>query len=263
MGLNIVKDNLKTFIFIKEHPDESIIFTDVDGTLSEIAENPTAAIVAPKIKDIIARVADIYKVVAISGRPPREIKKMIGSENIIYVGSHGWERLENNQLTAKGSSLEEEGIKEIKTLLARSMRRQGIYFEGKENGLAVHYRLAENRDKIKEEIIEAVGPLVKHLGFKVILGKMVVEISSNLTDKGEAMADIIREFDKVKVLYIGDDQTDVDAFMKLKELRGESVIKGFALGVLSPEVPDSVKAEADYFFRSVDEVAFFLQWLTS
>jgi len=263
MSPRLVKNNLNIFEFIKERLDESIIFTDVDGTLSEIAPNPDAAVVMPKMRDIVAALADKCQVVAISGRPAPVIIKMLGSEKIIYIGSHGRERLKSGKLTVEESSIDNRGIKAIKTVLARSISEpKNVYFEDKGSGMAVHYRLVENKNKVKKEILGAIRPLVKSLGLKVIEGKMVVEFSSTLTDKGEAMSEIIKELGKDLVLYLGDDQTDVDAFKKLKELRMKSEIKGFALGVLSPETPAGVMEEADYFFNSVSEVASFLEWLT-
>lgn len=262
MDLKLVKENLNKFAFIKENPDESIIFTDVDGTLSEIAQNPAAAVVAPKMKNIIAALADIYQVVAISGRPSPAIKEMIGSENIIYIGSHGRERLGADKRSAKDSSLDNQVIEEIKAAAAALAPIKGVYIEYKDSAVALHYRLADNKNQAKAKILKLINPVAKRLGLKVIKGRMVVELSSAAIDKGEAMSEIIKELGKEKVLYLGDDQTDVDAFIKIKELRSISEITGFALGVLSPEAPTGVKAEADYFFNSVGEVASFLQWLT-
>ena len=81
-------------------------------------------------------------------------------------------------------------------------------------------------------------------------GKMVLEIRPNVDiHKGEAVREILKAFPSPGLLpiYLGDDQTDEDAFRVLKA-QGISVFVG----------PATSSSEADFFLDSPDEVQEFL-----
>ena len=81
-------------------------------------------------------------------------------------------------------------------------------------------------------------------------GKMVLEIRPNVDfNKGEAVREILGTFpsDGCLPIYLGDDQTDEDAFRVLKG-KGVSVFIG----------PGGLPSEAEYFLRDPDEVRVFL-----
>ena len=81
-------------------------------------------------------------------------------------------------------------------------------------------------------------------------GKMVLEIRPNVHfHKGEAVREILGGFPSQGRLpiYLGDDQTDEDAFRVLKG-KGISVFVG----------PGGLPSGADFFLRDPDEVHVFL-----
>jgi trehalose-phosphatase len=79
---------------------------------------------------------------------------------------------------------------------------------------------------------------------------MALEIRPKVDfDKGKAVREILRTFPRLGFLpiYLGDDQTDEEAFRVLKG-QGISVVVG----------PGSLPSEANFFLRSPDEVCEFL-----
>jgi trehalose 6-phosphate phosphatase len=126
----------------------------------------------------------------------------------------------------------------------------GILFEDKGPILSVHYRNVAQKFFAKvPQMVEAELQQWRNR-WKVASGKMVLEIRPNINfNKGKAVKEILRSFPSLELLpiYLGDDQTDEDAFRVLKG-QGISVFVG--LGKLS--------SEADFFLKSPDEVQEFL-----
>ena len=126
----------------------------------------------------------------------------------------------------------------------------GILFEEKGPILAVHYRNVSQRyfalipQVLEEELQQWRGR------WKMSHGKMVLEIQPQVDfNKGKAVTEILKTFPLPGLLpiYLGDDQTDEDAFRALKG-QGLSVFIG----------PAGFPSEADYFLENPDEVQEFL-----
>jgi len=86
--------------------------------------------------------------------------------------------------------------------------------------------------------------------WRMASGKMAVEIQPNADfHKGKAVTEILTMFPSLELLpiYLGDDQTDEDAFRVLKG-QGISVFIG----------PGGFPTEADFFLQNPDEVQEFL-----
>lgn len=262
MSLNLVKENRNSFEFLRQEPHNTIIFTDIDGTLSEIAATPKDASISDRMKTALIELAGIYQVVVVSGRPALEAKNMIADSRIIYLGNHGLERLTDNELIEMGSLQDLQTVKKIKEAIEHlSEEIEGVRLEDKRSSLAIHYRLAADPEIALQKILSAINSLVSQEGFQILKGRKVVELKPRRSNKGDAIAAIIGDSHRRQVIYLGDDRTDVDAFRKLKELRKTGSVKGYTLGVISDETPQEILMEADFCFNSVPEVEEFLEWL--
>src|SRR5579884_2221534 len=68
------------------------LFTDIDGTISQIAPTPSAAVVDPACREALRRLAMRWALVAVvSGRTARDAQRMVALRGLIYVGNHGLE----------------------------------------------------------------------------------------------------------------------------------------------------------------------------
>jgi len=214
---------------LKQVPDSDIaLFLDYDGTLVPIAQTPQKALLPRAVKDTLAKLSKLkdVRIVVISGRSLKEIRRMVGINAVIYAGNHGLEiRGAKISFDHPISSDSRKAIDSICSSLRSELSSlKGVLIEDKGKTLSVHYRLAEKKDanKIKAMIEKAVSPFVKRALIKVTEGKKVVEIRPPVYwDKGKAVAWLLKKLKKdagrpILPIYIGDDKTDEDAFDVLR-----------------------------------------------
>jgi trehalose 6-phosphate phosphatase len=240
------------------------VFLDYDGTLTPIVDRPEDAIISESMRDAIRGLAERCTVVIVSGRDRRVVQELMGIDDLIVAGSHGFDIWS----PAGGAIEREEGagieglLDEVKERLHREMEPiRGALVEPKKASVAAHYRLVaeEERPRVKE-VVDAV--LAEHPDeLKVTPGKMVYEIQPKIEwDKGKAVLYLLDALDldreNVVPIYVGDDITDEDAFEALKG-RGVGIFVGRAD---DPEVAGRTTS-ADYVLNTTQEVERFLDTL--
>jgi len=234
----------------------SILLLDYDGTLVPIAERPELAILSPHTRELLNFLSRRFKVAIISGRSLMEVKKLVGLKMVYYIGNHGLEingpkiRIVKNEAKRAHPIISEV----CRRLREKTVMIKGVIIEDKELTASVHYRLVAKDElkNLKKIFKETVKPHVDSGKVRVVKGKKVFEIRPNIDwDKGKAVLWIIDTIDperKLMPIYIGDDQTDEDAFLALKN-RG--------ITILVSEKPK--KSHAKFFLRNVGEVKIFLE----
>jgi len=258
-----VFNNLDKFSFLKEDIPGSLIFTDIDGTISSIAKTPGGAYVGKSIREALELVNALFRVAVVSGRPLDEAKEMVGLEDLTYLANHGLDSLIDGKVTIKESKADRGVIEDaIATLKTSGALEDGMTFEDKGLSLAIHYRLTNDNARSETMLKDLLSPLAKKHNMTLLMGRMVIELKSKKSNKGEAVLTTIERFGSRNAIYIGDDTTDVDAFKVIAGLRDRNLIKGFSIGVLSDETHEEVINESDFFLRSVDGVESFLRWLS-
>jgi trehalose 6-phosphate phosphatase len=240
------------------------VFLDYDGTLTPIVDRPEDAIISESMREAVRGLAGRCPVCVVSGRDRRVVQELMGVDDLIVAGSHGFDIWS----PAGGEIQREEGagfadlLEEVDERLHREMGPiEGALIEPKKTSVAAHYRLVseEERPRIKG-IVDAV--LEEHPGeLKVTPGKMVYEIQPNVEwDKGKAVLYLLEALgldgDDVVPMYLGDDITDENAFEALAT-RGIGVFVGRAD---DPEVAGRTTS-ADYVLHTVKEVEQFLDTL--
>ncbi len=233
----------------------AVLFLDYDGTIVPIARRPELAILPDDTRKLLRALTGKFKLVIISGRDLNSVKQLVRLKSIYYVGNHGFEI---NGPSVKVIKSEAKRTRPIISDICRKLQEKvrkmkGVVLENKGLTASVHYRLLE-RDKVKKfkKIFwDVISPYVASGKVRVTEGKKVFEIRPNLNwDKGKAALWILSVIDPKKKLipvYVGDDQTDEDAFSALKD-RGITV-------VVSPRPKGS---QAKFFLRNVGEVKAFL-----
>ncbi len=230
------------------------LFLDYDGTLTPIVSRPELALCPSEVKRHLEKLRDLPGVylTIISGRSLEDVRKKVGVSGLTYVGNHGLE-IENpagkhKKLLALARKRE---LMRITQILQNSLKKiPGILFEDKGPILSVHYRNAPR--KFITQVPQMVEAEVQQWRsrWKMAYGKMLLEIRPNINfSKGNAVKGILGTFPSQGCLpiYLGDDQTDEDAFRVLKN-QGISVLIG-------PARPPSA---ADFFLKHPDEVQEFL-----
>lgn len=258
-------ENLKELNKFKNDTNTAIV-TDIDGTISEIASTPNEAFVSPSMRNQLVKLNNKYKlVVVISGRSVVNAREMVGVDGLLYVGNHGLEYLKNSAPFLVPEA--EEYMKPIEETLnllknGKLSKTEGLMLENKGVCLSIHYRGCKNPEIVRENILKTLHDLPSSKNLNVTEGRKLVECKPPLGyDKGLILDNIIEKYNLKKIIYLGDDITDLDAFIKLKELESIKKINGISILVNSSEIPDYVKKGSSFFVEEVNEILEFFQWL--
>lgn len=234
-----------------------ILFLDFDGTLSTIVKNPDNACMRPGIRQALRRLSQspFYKLVIISGRSLKDLRRRVNFKNIIYAGNHGLE-LSGGGLKTPGG-VRAGGEKKTMGMLAEKLRTMfhawpQILVENKSLTVSLHFR------NLPKEYQSAFGELVRftrnhfrpgQLAWRQ--GKKVWEIKPRRLEwgKGHAASYIRERYADDLVMAIGDDVTDEDMFKKVNP-------EGITI-----RVGRSKRSAAEFYFKSVREVEIFLRKL--
>ncbi|HEY79208.1 MAG TPA: trehalose-phosphatase [Dehalococcoidia bacterium] len=240
------------------------LITDVDGTISETAPTPQEARVNPLCRHYLLELCShLPLVAAISGRSVAQVRDMVGIDGMVYVGNHGLEIwAEGKSELAEGAADYPGVIAAVIAGLSRRLPMEGLWIEDKRLTASVHYRLHPAPEQAKEAILAALRQLPQARRLRIILERKAIDILPPAASKGTAVADLMKRYRLRAGLYLGDDFTDVDAFRAVRTAARGWGFRGFAIGVISQEMPENFIAEADFTLNGVSDVAHFLEWLS-
>ncbi len=210
-----------------------LLCLDYDGTLSEIADEPTEAYPLREIPQLLASLAKRrgrITVAVVSGREISELQRLLGSsDGLEFVGVHGLEMMRpgGRREVAPGTRECMPDLAKIRAWLARNVpKRTGFVIEDKGLAIALHYRKADAAVARKvhrafERFIRLETPTLK-----AGRGKMVIEAMPKLASKGDAVVRLAERMgERFSPVYFGDDLSDEDAFAVLRG-RGITVLVG-------------------------------------
>lgn len=230
------------------------VFLDYDGTLTPIVERPDLAVLGETVRATIRRLAALCPVAVVSGRDLDDVARHVGLDELVYAGSHGFDIRGPSLRTQIGLEyLNELGSAEAE-LKARLSGVEGVLVERKRFAIAVHTRRAAPADK--PAVAEAVRNVADdHAQLRVTGGKEIHELRPNLPwDKGRAVLALLDALGlagaETVPLYVGDDETDEDAFRALA---------GRGIGVRVMDPPSATAA--DWSLKDPAEAALFLERL--
>lgn len=240
------------------------LITDVDGTISETAPTPQEARVSPLCQRYLAALAThLTLVAAVSGRPATQIRDMVGIDGMVYIGNHGMERWKRNQPEFSPRSHKYLGVMQsVVEELAPLLAMEGVSIENKGVTATIHYRLSLEPQIAERKILNTVETSALARGLRITRGRMAIDLAPPIdVNKGTAVLDLIREYNLHGGLYLGDDSTDIDAFRAVRNASRGSDFQGFAIGITSPEMPESLIREVDFTLHGVSDVERFLKWM--
>lgn len=230
---------------------------DYDGTLAPFAIEPMHAKPLPGIADLLRNLAagGQTEVAILSGRPAHEVATLLGSPPLTIVGSHGfeWWPASGDKLVRHPTPEQQHGLFVIRNALQQCGR--GHKLEVKVASLALHTRGLDPvvAVAVEQEILtEWVSWALQHgLVWRWFNGG--IEVRCTGWNKGDALTRLLdRQPDDVLAVYIGDDDTDEDAFAALRE-------RGLGIKVGHTGKPTAARA---YLTDCTDVVGFLRTWLT-
>lgn len=208
-------------------PERPALFLDFDGTLVEIADRPEAVVVAPALRDVLARLVERLggAVAVVSGRSVAQIDGFLGIP-VAAAGLHGMEcrRLPDGPVDSPAPPPEIETLR--RRLEGHPVLGGGVFVEDKGASLVMHYRQAPEREAEATRAMEDAAADLPAL--HLLRGKMVVEAKGTGFHKGHAVEAFMREppFAGRTPVYVGDDVTDEDGIRTANALGGFGVKVG-------------------------------------
>jgi trehalose 6-phosphate phosphatase len=238
--------------------------TDFDGTISQIAPTPARAEVHQDCRKSLEKLSHILPLVAIvSGRPAEDVQRLVGLDNIVYVGNHGLERWEGGKIHIEPSASKRgELVRKIAEIARGALTCPGLVFEDKGTAAAVHYRLAPDPELAREEAGLLLRKLAAGTGVKVVEGRRVIELRPDpQISKGTALFDLLKRYQLGSAIYAGDDVTDADAFAGLRCWSSAGDRTAVVVAIGSAEMPQRIREDADLIVAGVEGWADFMEKL--
>jgi trehalose 6-phosphate phosphatase len=228
-GASRRRDDLEAVLTHVTDLSELLLVLDFDGTLSPIVDDPDAAAPAAGALEAVAALTDRAAVAVLSGRHLDDLAPRVGALPVILVGGHGTEVRDpdgtRTSLFDAGpvQQVLDECADELGALLAGA---DGWRVERKPASLAVHHRTAAPADvaRLLERVRAVLAAPAADGAFDVLDGKMVTELRPSGVDKGTALRWLADRHPDRRVLVLGDDVTDEDAFAAAADLGGNAVL---------------------------------------
>lgn len=241
------------------------LVTDVDGTLSPIADVPDEARVTPRNLELLAVLQTQLTLTAvISGRAADDVYQRIRLPGLVYIGNHGMEQWQDGKVIGSPAAAAYRENLEAATPAIKQMLITGMRFEDKGATLSVHYRQTDDPEKVASELAPLMRDITAKHGLHLTQGRMVFEFRPPVEiDKGTAFDELVKAYRLEAAFYLGDDTTDVAAFLAARRLRESGRCLAYGLGVESRGTPGIVLTVVDYLVQDVPEVESFLDWLSN
>ncbi len=251
----------------KQEPARCALFLDVDGTLAPVVRRADDALVPTEVSRVVGRLsARLGLVACVSGRSAADAKRLVGVGGVVYAGAHGAELI--NPVTGETERAPELAawqapIQEfVGAIDPAGLRRAGVRLEDKSFIQALHWRGTDHPEEA-EQLIEDAARAARERGFEIHRGRMVLEIRPPIDfNKGLAVSRLVKQGAYDFAAYVGDDNTDVDAFDALLTLEARGDLQqALCVGVASEESPQRLIDAADLMVAGTAGVASFLQEL--
>lgn len=229
---------------------------DFDGTLAPIVEDPADAQMEPRLLPQLSSISarSSISTVIMSGRERADVEARVGLPNLIYAGNHGLDiHCGSLRFVEPNAAASLPALDEMAVAMSNKLHDvRGAIVEHKGLTLSVHYRMVD--ESAHEEVRRHVHNVLAGTDhpFVLTIGKRVFEIRPRTYwNKGAAMIWIKDQIcPDAKILYVGDDRTDEDAFRVCPD-------------GISIRVGRSEETIASYFLDSQADVFEFLVWLST
>jgi trehalose 6-phosphate phosphatase len=204
------------------------VFSDYDGTLTPIVDDPDQALLTATMRTTLETLASVTLVAIVSGRDLDDVRAKVGIDGIAYAGSHGLDILQPDGARVQLATGHLEVLHQAQQVLERELGGvAGIRIERKRFAIAVHDRQVEDPDARGRiaEVVERLGAQFDEL--RATGGKRIHELRPDIDwHKGRAIEALLTTLgaeDHVPI-YLGDDLTDEDGFRAVTDLRGVAVV---------------------------------------
>lgn len=236
------------------------VFLDFDGVLSPIVDDPDSARPLDGVIEVLARVVDRYRLVAVvSGRPVGFLQPLL-PEGLVISGVYGLEVVrDGRRVDHPFAGTWREAVEDVARASA-AHGPAGMRVEPKGVSMTLHYR---QHPEIEDEVRRWAEGQAARSGLVARPAKMSVELHPPIdADKGTALETLAGATELEAACYVGDDAGDLPAFEALDRLAA-SGMPTLRVAVASPEAPTALIDRADLVVDGPTQVLTFLQTLVT
>ena len=209
------------------------LFLDYDGTVADFA--PVRGQVTPdrEVVDLLARLSShpTIRVAVISGRRLSDVQTLLPVQGIYLGGVYGLEVQTPDQEIIQRAEYQyvRQFIDRLKLLWEGIVvSRPGFYLEDKDWSLALHTPVdgSADIDQVLSAAQQAAGDVLPVNQFHFIGGTKFLEAAPVEADKGKTVGYLLSNFQwpDSRLLYIGDDDQDVQAFEVIHSNGGITIL---------------------------------------
>jgi len=243
---------------LRADPSSTGIFSDFDGTLAPIVDDPAAAVPLDGAVDVLADLARRYRRVGvISGRPGEFLATHLGGRGLLLSALYGLETADDDGIHATAEAEEwRQAVDDAVSRAEAELADAGVGVERKGLSVTIHYR----HDPSRQADVEAWAHReAERSGLVAHQARMSVELRPPLqSDKGTVLAEAAAGLRAA--CFLGDDRGDLAAFDALDRLAadGAAVVR---VAVTSAEAPPELAERADVVVDRPDGALDFLRRL--
>jgi len=197
-----------------------IFFLDYDGTLIGFHKDAAAAVPTQSLHHTLAKLQAPVEnqVVIISGRPHTSLDDWFGNTSYFLVAEHGaWMNYPDQEWHPK-SNLATRWKTPVQRIMSKlTDLTPGASIEHKTYSLAWHFRRVQaGLGSLRaQELVDTLKYLLPVYGLQLLIGDNVIEVKSEILNKGKAALEIVEDYQPDFIFAIGDDSTDEDMFYEL------------------------------------------------
>ena len=183
-----------------------LLVFDFDGTLAPIVNDRGAARMRPPTRSLLSVLAARLPCAVVSGRARSDVaKRLTGVPLRAIIGNHGAEPADIDITSAARAR-----VQAWAAALRAAVEDSGVEVEDKELSVSVHVRSAADPLRAQARFARLAAALP---GARVFGGHLVVNVvPEGAPTKADAVESLASAFPGSPVLYVGDDDTDEDAF---------------------------------------------------
>jgi trehalose 6-phosphate phosphatase len=193
--------------------ERPLLAFDFDGTLAPTVARPDDARVSAAVASKLARLALHVPVAVVSGRTVADVRRRLDFAPTFVVGNHGAEDAERPAPPAAVATL--DALRRELATSWPSLAAAGVQIEDKGVSIALHYRLARDREAACARIaavVERLDPGLRHFA-----GKCAVNVvAAGAPDKGDAVCALVERARCSAALFVGDDASDETVFERAR-----------------------------------------------
>jgi trehalose 6-phosphate phosphatase len=243
--------------WLADDPATTGIFTDFDGTLSAIVPAPEDARPVAGAVAALRQLATHFAVVAIvSGRPVEFLVAQLGlaEAGLVHAyGLHGLEHTTGDGVDLAAGAAEWRSALSSVTKHRAELEAAGVSVEDKVFGVTLHWRRAADAAAAQVAARRVADAAVAD-GLVSRAGKASIELLLPVgVDKGTVVGDWVGRGGMRKVMFLGDDVSDLLAFDAIDAAIRSGRVEGLKVAVTGNEAPAALVERADVLLATPEE----------